>query len=530
MGPKLPESLPSDGSPQPSPSVFALGLALLPALPSRMPTFTLPPFVVLRANVWRSSRRMADAAAAVPRLTLNAIRWGVVPSAASAVLTVLREGFSEFHWKTVGDALVRFAQHSGPLLTKLGQVLATRNDVLPDAVCTRLEALYTRQPPMRPRQLHAALEAAFPNGVPFRRIARYPFAVGSIAQVHRAELGDGQRLIVKLVRPGLRRQIERDLNAAEVLVNLLLSLPGCARATTRRAVARALRDLGTALRSEVDLRHEARSLEEFGQRLRANPRVRVPRVYREWCSESVLVMEELVGEPLSAVRARAKRDPETARRVADLALREILTQVFDDGRFHADPHAGNLLILPDGRLGLIDLGLTGESREQDRQRIARAVRAFVSGDPEVLARALLEFGTLPPEFDYERFKADITAVVGRNEGQVIAQVIGNHGDDTSDHNRLEQFVNELFKVAYRHNMYVPPSTTLLIKTVVTIEGVARSLNPNINVVATALPIVLRSVARRWLKWSGAARVRGLVGRLPARDLLAGLGSVLTRGD
>jgi ubiquinone biosynthesis protein len=516
--PKLPASSPSAGSPQASPFIFPPGIDLFPALVSRM-SWTFPSFAALPANVWRSSRRLADAAAAVPRLTLNAVRWGVLPSGACAALTVLREGFSELHWKAAGDALVRFAQHSGPLLTKLGQVLATRNDVLPDAVCTRLEALYTDQPPMRRRQLFAALRAAFPHGSPFRRIDRHPMAVGSIAQVHRAELADGQRVIVKLVRPGLRRAIERDLNAAEVLLDLLLRLPGCAREATRLAVSRALRDLGTALRSEVDLRHEAQSLEEFGRRLRANPRVRVPRIYRQWCSESLLVMEELVGEALSVVRARAKADPETARRVADLALKEILAQVFDDGRFHADPHAGNLLILPDGRLGLIDLGLTGESREQDRLRVAKAVRAFVSGDPELLARALLEFGRLPPEFSYEAFKADVAAVTGRHEGRVVAQVIGANGDNPSKHNHLEDLVQELFKVAYRHNMYVPPSTTLLIKTVVTIEGVARSLNPNINVVATALPIVFRSLTRRWFKWSGVDRVRGLVERFSSREPL-----------
>jgi len=213
--------------------------------------------------------------------------------------------------------------------------------------------------------------------------------------------------------------------------------------------------------------------------------------------EYVLVMEELAGEPLSAFRARAKTDPESARRVADLAFKEILKQVFEDGRFHADPHAGNLLILPDGRLGLIDLGLTGESGEQDRQRIARAVRAFVAGDPEALSRALLDFGTPPPDFGYEEFKADVAAVVHQNESQVVAEMTGRNGGGTSG---LETLVNELFKVAHRHNLYVPPSSTLLIKTIVTIEGVARSLNPDLNVLAAAVPIVLRAMSRKWFRW------------------------------
>jgi len=315
--------------------------------------------------------------------------------------------------------------------------------------------------------------------------------------VHRAELKSGERVIVKLVRPGLQRDIDRDLNAAELLLGFLLKVPGVAGATTQRAVAHALRDLGAALRTEVDLRHEADSLEQFGRRMRTNPRVRVPMVYRRWSSEHVLVMEELVGESLSAFRARAKTDPDAARRVADLAFKEILKQVFEDGRFHGDPHAGNLLILPDGRLGLIDLGLTGESGEKDRRRIARAVRAFVAGDPEALSRALLDFGAPPPDFAYEAFKAEVTTVVQRNESHVVSEMTGRNGGGA---NGLETLVNELFKVAHRHNLYVPPSSTLLIKTIVTIEGVARSLNPELNVVAAAVPIVLRAMSRKWLSW------------------------------
>jgi ubiquinone biosynthesis protein len=455
----------------------------------------------VRADWGRTLQRLADTAAVAPLLAFNAVRHGLLPSGVCAVTTLRREGLSELHWKVTGDALVRFFQHSGPLLTKFGQILATRNDVLPDAVCARLDALYTRQPPMTERQLDTALSSAFPEGLPFTTFGREALAIGSIAQAHRAQLSDGQRVIVKLVRPGIQGEIERDINVAHLLVDLLLNLPGYNRPTTRLAILRALQDLAAAFRSEADLQQEANALEEFGRRLRTNPRVRIPMVYRQWSSPGALVMEELTGEPLTAFRPRAKTDPDEARRVADLALKEILTQVFDDGRFHADPHAGNLLLLPDGRLGLIDLGLTGVSGEADRKRIARAVRAFISGDPDTLTRALLEFGTLPPDFNYDDFTADLLAVV-RQQDQLLAHITGRNGNPKgpAQPNRLENFVNELFKVACRHGVYVPPSATLLIKTVVTIEGVARSLNPNINVIATAVPIVLRSMTPRWLKW------------------------------
>jgi ubiquinone biosynthesis protein len=449
----------------------------------------------------RAARRLADAATALPRLTFAAVRHGVLPTPASAASVLLSEGPWGLPWKVIGDALVRFAQRSGPLTTKLGQVLATRSDLLPEAVCVRLEALYARQPAMGERQLDAALRAAFPRGLPFEAFQRQPIGVGSIGQVHRAELVGGGRVIVKLVRPGLEHQIDRDLNAVELLLQPLLQLPGFGSEAARLAISRALADLGAALRAEVDLRREAAALDDFGRRLRRNPRVCVPRVYREWCSERALVMEQLEGEPISAYRVRAQTDPEAARKVADLALREILTQVFEDGRFHADPHAGNLLVLPDGRLGLIDLGLTGESGAQDRRRIARAVRAFVSGDAEALTRALLDFGVPPSEFSHADFRADVLTVVRQHETQLVAHVTGRNGLTAGPRNGLETFVNDLLRVAYRHGLYVPPSTTLLIKAIVTIEGVARSLNPNLNVVAAALPIVVRALRPRWIRWN-----------------------------
>lgn len=458
-----------------------------------------PPMDALRQDIAQTLTKLADVVAAAPTLALNTVRYGLLPTGPSIITTAFREGISELHWKTFGDALARVAQHSGPVPTKLGQILATRDDILPEAVCERLQALYTRQPPMGERQLKGLLAAAFPRGMPFKTFGAQPIAVGSIGEVHRGELPGGEPVVIKLLRPGVRRAIDRDLNAIEFIVDLLLALPRYDGKGTRRAASRALHDLGAAMRKEVDLRQEADTLEEFGRRFRTNPRVRIPKVYREWSSDHALVMEHLCGEPLSAFRARAKTEPEAAKKVASLALKEILTQVFAEGYFHADPHAGNLLILPDGRLGLIDLGLVGESVPQDRKRIANAVRAFVSRDPDLLSPALLAFGEPPAEFDHDTFRDDIVAVLRQNEAGVVAQLTGD-GNGSGGANRLEQFVNELFRVAYAHEIYVPPSTTLLIKAVVTIEGVARALDPNINIVAAAIPIVLRSLSPRWLRW------------------------------
>ena len=445
----------------------------------------------------RGGRR---AARALPRVALGALRHGLLPAGFATARTLRREGWAELHWKALGDGLVRFLRHAGPLFTKVGQVLATRTDLLPAAVCGRLEALYSEQPAMRPAELERALRRAYGRRLPFRDFDAKPIAVGSVGQVHRARLASGEAAILKILRPGVAKRIERDFELAHGLLALWLGVPWRARPASRALLTRSLDDLGRACAREVDLEQEARALGEFARRFEKHPKVRVPRCFDALSSKHVLVMEELRGEPLSAYRRRAQRDPEAAQRIANLALEEILRQIFEDGRFHADPHAGNLLVLDDGRLGIIDLGLTGELVPEDRRRIARAVKAFLARDADGLIQALLGFGALPPGFDAEKFKQDVSRVVRSRGAGVAARLRGRSGAGTPDESSsLEEFVTELFGLAHGHGVHVPAATTLLIKALVTIEGVARSLHPELDLAAAAVPVVLRSLAPRWLQ-------------------------------
>ena len=460
-----------------------------------------------RRSRLQAIRDWQSAAQAVPRLAASAVRHGLLPVALSTADTVRREGLSDLHWKALGDSLVRFLRAAGPVFTKFGQVLATRNDLLPPAVCARLESLYAQQTPMRRRELRRTLRKAYAKDPPFEEFEDEALAVGSVGQVHRARLPDGTRVIVKIIRPRMEAQIERDLRVARVLLPLALGLSRRGGSASRLLLTRSLDDLAEAYVREVDLLREAASLEEFQRRFEGSSKVKVPKCYHELSSKHVLVMEELVGEPLSAYRQRAKTDPEAARRVANLALTEILKQVFEDGHFHADPHAGNLLILEDGRLGIIDLGLTGELRSEDRRRIASAVKAFLARDAQAVMRSLLGFGTTPPDFDPERFQAELTEVVRRRGRSVADRLSGANdaGSAQATSNPLDEFVGELFAVAHSHGVYVPPSSTLLIKTLVTIEGVGRSLHPELNLATTAAPVILRALAPRWMRWVFQAR-------------------------
>jgi ubiquinone biosynthesis protein len=446
-------------------------------------------------------QRWQRTAQAVPRVAVSAVRHGLLPAGLATADTVRREGLSELHWKVAGDGLVRFLRGAGPVFTKFGQILATRTDLLPATVCARLESLYARQSPMSRRDLRRALARCYGKELPFAEFERRPLAVGSVGQVHRAQLPDGRRVVVKLLRPGVGAQVQRDLESSRALLPLVVGLSGGSRSPVHTQLDHLLDDLAAAYVREVDLRHEADALRDFARRFAGDPRVKVPECHAPLSSQHALVMEELVGEPLSEYRRRAERDPEAAARVAKLALTEILRQIFEHGHFHADPHGGNLLVLEDGRLGIVDLGLTGELLPGDRRRIGRAVRAFLARDAEALVDALLGFGETPPDFDATRFRHDVEAVV-RDKGRHLARrLAGREGDETAvSPNALDEFVTELFGVAHAHGVHVPPSSTLLVKTLVTIEGVARSLHPTLDLRTAALPVVVRSLAPRWMRW------------------------------
>lgn len=423
-----------------------------------------------------------------PVLVFLSLRHVIAPAGVRYVQGVRRSGFQEAHWEALGKGLVRFFQESGPVLTKLGQILATRTDMISPALIRQLEALFDRQPAMTRNELELILRSAFGNELPFALFDKEPIAVGSVGQVHRARLEDGTRVIVKVVRPGSKRRIKQDVLTLTYLTAAAFFWLGRSYRSQYRMLRRVLEDLEVGFLRELDFGVEAETLERFRKRMRRNSKVYIPKVYRDLSSTNVLVVEEIEGESLARFRKRAKDDGHAAKALAELAFREILTQIFEDGNFHADPHAGNFIVMKDGRLGLIDFGLVGNFTKSDRKKISKAVKALIARDVDAVISSLLEFGTLPSDFDRQSFK-----------NEIVAQFKEKQCAGAS----LDELVNQLFAIAHRHQIYVPQSTTLLIKTLVTIEGVARSLDPELSVVSVAAPVILRSLTPKWIRMASS---------------------------
>ncbi len=451
--------------------------------------------------------RISYAISAVPELSFNLIRHGILPLIPSVIQTIQEESLKDVPQREIGKFLARTLNHSGPVLIKLGQILATRNDILPKAICEELEILYDQQPAMSKSELSRILESQFGENLPFEFTDETPMAVGSIGEVYSGTLSDESKVVIKVIRPGILKKIQRDIHFLETVLDLFNMRFGIWDRNVEIGFRRSLEELAKGLQQESDLRIEAAALKDFRKRFRKNSKVYVPYCYDRFSGKNVLIMEKLEGQPLSKVRTKAKRNKKLSKQLAELALTEILKQIFEEGRFHADPHGGNLLLLEDGRLGIIDLGLTGHFGETERKRIVRAIRAFVARDVDSVISSLLEFGETPDEFDLEKFRSDVAKVVSNHKADLTQGLRGKAKKSKSKKtankttsNSLEQFVNELFLVAYKHKIYVPQNSVLLVKTLVTIEGLARSIDPDLNLVDQAVPIVLRAMLPKWLRW------------------------------
>jgi ubiquinone biosynthesis protein len=374
----------------------------------------------------------------------------------------------------LGERLARVLADLGVTYIKLGQLLATREDLLPPEVVGPLKRLGHAVPPMAPTDALAVLREGL--GGEARRLAWFdpvPLAAASIGQVHRARLVGGDEVVVKLQRRGLRRQIEADLQMLRFIAQLL------ARANAEVARARPvelIEAFGRSLLGELDFRREAASAVQLGALLDGAREVRVPAVYPELARETVLVLEYVRGRRVADLSA------EEQARLHPRLLRAFVRQVLDHGVFHADPHPGNFLVEPDGRLVLLDLGAVETLERPLRRELKRLVQALVLSRPRALADAVL---TLSPDgppaaLDRPRLERDLTLIAG----ELAA---------SSDAGRL---IGHLFALSFQHQLRLPAALVALVRALALVDGVLRSLAPGRPILADLRRELFYALGRR----------------------------------
>ena len=379
----------------------------------------------------------------------------------------------------------------GPTYVKLGQFLATRPDIVGVALARDLESLQDRMPPFPQAQAEAAIERAF--GKKLNEIfvtVGPPVAAASIAQVHRADVmtPEGVKPVaVKVLRPGVERRFRTDQDAFAFVAR---------KAEAWSAEARRLRLIETAetLRRsvilEMDFRLEAAALSEMAENTRNDVDFHVPSVDWERTAKDVLTLEWIDGTPLNdhaALRAKGFDLPDLGRKVIQSFLRHALR----DGFFHADMHPGNLFADDEGRIVAVDFGIMGRLGPKERRFLAEILYGFITRNYQRTAEVHFEAGYVPPHHSVESFAQAIRA---------IGEPIHNR---TAEEISMARLLMLLFEVTGLFDMRTRPELLLLQKTMVVVEGVARNLDPRLDMWSTAEPVV-----REWIE-----RHLGPVGRL-----------------
>ncbi|MGW3995785.1 ABC1 kinase family protein [Amycolatopsis sp. NPDC004772] len=406
-------------------------------------------------------------------------------------LTGRREPGETRHAK-LARSLRRALEEGGVTFVKLGQLLSTRADLLPPVFADELGRLQDRVAPARADAVRALLAdelGGSPDDV-FAEFDPEPLAAASVAQVYRAKLRSGEDVVVKVQRPGVREQAERDIAIVRRVAAALEDRAGWARSL---GVAGLAEGFAAALAEELDFTIEARNITAVAAT--GSPDVVLPKVHKGLSTDRVLVMSRLDGKPLTAAKDLPAAE---RRRLARSLLRCLLDQVMLGGIFHADPHPGNLMLLGDGRLGLLDFGSVGRLDAGLRAGLQNLLLALDRGDPAGLRDGLLEIVDRTTEIDEQRLERALGALVARHFGP------GRTPD-------LDLFAG-LFRVVADFRLSVPPPVAAVFRALATVEGTLAALDPGFDVVAESRAFAVEQV--------GAGLRPGSLGRTATGELLA----------
>ena len=369
----------------------------------------------------------------------------------------------------------------GPSYIKLGQFLATRPDMVGAKRAFELKALQDRLPPFSDAEARTAIRANLGADVD-KLFSEFgpPVAAASIAQVHKARTVEGREVAVKVLRPGVEKRFAADLHSF-YLAARLIEKTGAEGRRLRPLAAVAM--LEQSMKLELDLRMEAAAMDEMAKNTAEDPGIRIPKIDWRRTGRQVLTTEWVHGTPISDVEGlRAKGFDLKA--LGDTVIQSFLRHAIRDGFFHADMHQGNLFVDETGRLVIVDFGIMGRLSAKEGMVLAEILYGFITRDYARVSRVHFDAGYVPRSEDPANFAQALRAI-----GEPIMDLPANEIS-------MARLLTQLFEVTGQFNMATQPQLLLLQKTMVVVEGVARTLNPDLNMWVTAEPIVKSWIERK----------------------------------
>ncbi len=380
-----------------------------------------------------------------------------------------------------GKRLVAAFTTLGPTFVKLGQILSTRPDLLPESILQELTTLQDNVDPLTEEQVQSQLRANLGANYldHFESFDPEPLASASIAQVHRAVLKDGTAVVLKIQRPGLRPIIQSDLNILLVLARYIEEAFVEADAMDLTGV---IDGFAKSLAQEIDFRLEARNMERFRGNFADVEKIRIPLVFEDLSTSEVLCMELMQGRKFSEILDCGEDIDPYVETYFDAAYKML----FRDGFFHGDLHPGNVFVQDDGALAIIDCGMVGRLSRSMRDKLVDILYAVINEDLEALARTFFSLAIPLGRVDYKAFETDVIEIGERYLGGIPLSEL-----------QIGELFGELVAGATRHRVRMPTDFTMMFKAMITTEGLARTIAPNVDPIELARPYILEMIKERY---------------------------------
>jgi ubiquinone biosynthesis protein len=414
----------------------------------------------------------------------------------------------------VGERIRLALEELGPIFVKFGQAISTRRDLLPPDIADELAKLQDAVPPFPADQALAIIEEAYgePVSSVFERFDAEPLAAASIAQVHTAKLKSGTEVIVKVLRPGVDEQIERDLAVLRTLAGLAARYWEHGK---RLKPLEVVDEYEHTILDELDLMREAGNAAQLKRNFQGSDMLYVPDVYWDYCRPEVLVQERIFGTPISDMET-LRATGTNIQLLAENGVEIFFTQVFRHNFFHADMHPGNIFVIHDDpakpKYAAVDFGIVGTLHPEDQRYLAENFLAFFDRDYHRIAKLHIDSGWVPPGTRVDQLESAVRTVCEPIFNKPLAEI------------SFAQVLMRLFRVAQRFDVEIQPQLILLHKTLFNIEGLGRQLYPQLDLWKTAHPVL-----RRWMdeQVGGRALIRDVRENLPQlRDALRELPAIL----
>ena len=367
----------------------------------------------------------------------------------------------------------------GPTYVKLGQILATRHDLLGSEWTSELEKLHSTVEPVSWEVMRERITEdlnADPHTV-FAKFDETPIAAASMAQVYRATLHSGEHVVLKARRPSLRPIIEADLRILNYIARLLQQ---SSEAWKRYKPLEIVSYLGSVMRDELDFAREGHYCDEIARNFEADPTVAIPKIYWEWSNERLLVQEFMQGHtPISAEQLRAQGlNPHL---IAEHGAKAMLQMVLQDGVFHADPHPGNILAMSENRVGFIDFGMVGRVSERRKLELLLLFKALVDGRADSVAGMLLNWSS-----DYDSDPIALSAATERFLGRHRVAPL-----------KINEALSDFMTLARELHIALPADLSLLLKALITADGVLSRVDHRLDIVSVAQPLVKAQLTEQY---------------------------------